>query len=63
MTARKLATYDDVLALPPHVVGQLVAGVLHAHPRPGSAHAKASSTRSPTMRAFVPSRSTQSSRP
>lgn len=28
------ATYQDILALPPHVTGQIVFGVLLAHPRP-----------------------------
>ncbi len=32
--ARRPATYDDLFALPPHVTGQIVFGVLHAHPRP-----------------------------
>lgn len=42
--ARRSATYDDLLALPAHVVGQIVFGVLHAHPRPAPKHANASST-------------------
>ena len=42
--ARRAATYDDLLALPPHVNGQIVFGVLHAHPRPAPKHANASST-------------------
>jgi Uma2 family endonuclease len=37
------ATYADIEALPPEVVGQLVDGVLHVHPRPASPHARASS--------------------
>jgi Uma2 family endonuclease len=32
------ATYADIEALPPHVVGEIVFGVLHAHPRPTPRH-------------------------
>ena len=39
--ARKRATYDDLLALPDHVVGEIVDGELHASPRPALAHARA----------------------
>ncbi|MFO0666214.1 MAG: Uma2 family endonuclease [Polyangiaceae bacterium] len=42
--ASREATYDDLLALPPHVTGQLVFGVLHAHPRPAPKHAQAATT-------------------
>jgi Uma2 family endonuclease len=42
--ARRSATYDDLLALPAHVVGQIVFGVLHAHPRPAPKHAQAATT-------------------
>ena len=41
---RRDATYEDLLALPQHVTGQLVFGVLHAHPRPAPKHAQAAST-------------------
>ncbi len=37
------ATYADLEALPENVVGELIAGVLHASPRPGTPHAKATS--------------------
>ena len=37
------ATYADIEALPPHVVGQILFGALHAHPRPAPKHARASS--------------------
>jgi len=37
VTARP-ATYADIEALPPHVTGQIVHGVLHAHPRPAPPH-------------------------
>jgi Uma2 family endonuclease len=40
--APREATYADIEALPPHVVGQLVHGVLYTHARPAS-HARASS--------------------
>ena len=32
------ATYADIEALPPYVTGQIVYGVLHAHPRPAPPH-------------------------
>lgn len=38
------ATYEDILALPPHVNGQIVDGELFATPRPANPHATASST-------------------
>ena len=37
------ATYADIEALPPHVIGQIVYGALHAHPRPAPKHALAAS--------------------
>lgn len=37
----RLATYDDLLALPEHVVGEIIRGVLHSHPRPAPKHARA----------------------
>ncbi len=43
MGERRLATYDDVLAAPRHVVAELVEGVLHTHPRPRLKHAAATS--------------------
>jgi Uma2 family endonuclease len=42
--APRHATYEDLLAVPDHQLGQIVEGVLHAHPRPGSPHARAAST-------------------
>lgn len=36
---KRAATYEDLLALPPHVTGQIVAGVLYAFPRPAPRHA------------------------
>lgn len=41
--ASKTAQYEDLFALPPHVTGQIVDGVLYAHPRPATAHALAAS--------------------
>lgn len=37
------ASYADLEALPAHMVGEIVHGVLHAHPRPRPRHAKAAS--------------------
>ena len=39
--ARKLATYDDVLRAPEHVVAEVVDGDLHLQPRPARRHARA----------------------
>ncbi len=40
--ARRIA-YDDLLALPEHLVGEIVDGILEASPRPRSRHAHAAS--------------------
>jgi Uma2 family endonuclease len=37
------ATYADIEALPPHVVGEIAFGELHTHPRPSPRHGAASS--------------------
>ena len=42
--ARKPPTYDDLLALPAHVVGEIIGGELFVLPRPRARHAAASST-------------------
>jgi Uma2 family endonuclease len=42
--ARKVATYEDVLAAPPHMVAEIVDGELILSPRPSSRHAAAAST-------------------
>lgn len=42
--AFKPATYDDLFDLPPNVTGQIIHGVLHAHPRPASPHAQTASS-------------------
>jgi Uma2 family endonuclease len=38
----KPATYADIEALPPHVTGEILFGILHSHPRPAPKHAVAS---------------------
>ncbi len=38
---RRPATYEDLLALPEHLVGEIIAGQLEVSPRPSSAHALA----------------------
>ena len=43
-SARKFATYDDLVGLAPNLVGEIVHGVLHAQPRPAPAHARAGSS-------------------
>lgn len=37
----RVATYDDVLAAPPHLVAELIDGRLHTQPRPRPRHAYA----------------------
>jgi Uma2 family endonuclease len=39
--ADRPATYADIEALPPNMVGEIVHGVLYANPRPASPHARA----------------------
>ena len=41
--AKRPASYDDVLAAPPHLVAELVHGALILHPRPAPRHSRASS--------------------
>ena len=41
--AKKIATYQDVLDAPEHMVAQVINGVLDLQPRPSGAHAGASS--------------------
>ena len=41
--AQRLATYADIEALPPHVVGEIVGGRLQVSPRPASLHTRAAS--------------------
>lgn len=37
-TAQSPATYADIEALPPHVVGEIINGVLYSQPRPSNEH-------------------------
>ncbi len=41
--AQRLARYEDILALPEHLVGEILLGELHLHPRPAPRHARAHS--------------------
>src|SRR5512145_1369308 len=36
--ARRIATYDDILAAQPHSIAQIVDGELHVQPRPAGPH-------------------------
>jgi Uma2 family endonuclease len=40
---RRPATYADLEALPPHQVGEIIAGALYASPRPAMPHTRAAS--------------------
>lgn len=42
-TSVRPATYRDIEALPPNMVGEIVRGVLYANPRPALPHAAAAS--------------------
>jgi Uma2 family endonuclease len=41
--ARKSDPYQELLALPAHLVGEIIDGVLHTQPRPALRHAQAAS--------------------
>ncbi len=41
--ARKVATYEDLLQVPDHLVAEIVNGELHTSPRPASPHAHSAS--------------------
>ncbi len=43
LPAERFATYDDILDLPEHLVGEIVSGQLYTHPRPAPRHAMAAS--------------------
>jgi len=43
LAKRREATYEDLVALPDDVVGQIIEGELHATPRPAIDHQRASS--------------------
>lgn len=42
--AVKFATYEDILDLPPNLVGEIIFGQLITHPRPAPRHARAGSS-------------------
>lgn len=42
-TAHRRATYEDLLRVPPHLVAEIIDGVLHTQPRPAAIHAVAAS--------------------
>lgn len=46
LAARKLATYDDILALPDHITGEIVNGELFTMPRPRPRHSRLERTAS-----------------
>lgn len=46
------ATYDDIVALPAGVGGEIVSGVLHTQPRPAPRHGYAASTLGVTIGRF-----------
>ena len=37
--ARRYPTYDDILELPDNMVGEIIDGQLHTHPRPAPKNA------------------------
>jgi len=43
LAKKKVVTYADLQALPPHLVGEIIDGELIASPRPASLHARAAS--------------------
>jgi hypothetical protein len=49
LPARRSATYDDLVALPEHLVGELVAGELHVSPRPAVPHSVSASALGATL--------------
>ncbi|HEY4159503.1 MAG TPA: Uma2 family endonuclease [Polyangiaceae bacterium] len=49
LPVRRPATYDDIVALPEHVVGEIVGGELQVSPRPAIGHALGSSALGATL--------------
>ena len=47
--ATRDATYEDLLALPEHQVGEILSGNLYSHPRPAPRHARAHSSITGTL--------------
>ncbi len=43
LPAKRQGTYDDLIAIPDHLVGELIAGELITSPRPAPRHTRASS--------------------
>jgi hypothetical protein len=43
LTAKKAASYADVLAAPEHMIAEIIDGELHLNPRPGLPHTAAAS--------------------
>ncbi len=43
-TAIKTTTYEDILELPEHVIGEIINGRIETQPRPSPKHALASSS-------------------
>jgi hypothetical protein len=43
LPAERLASYQDLLALPDNLVGEILHGALHTHPRPTPRHARVGS--------------------
>src|SRR5262245_63321954 len=40
VSVKRPATYADIQALPEHMVGEIIDGILYASPRPRSRHAR-----------------------
>jgi Uma2 family endonuclease len=47
--AKRRATYEDLLAVPEHLVAEIIHGVLITNPRPGAPHARAASRLGATL--------------
>ncbi|MEW5823856.1 MAG: Uma2 family endonuclease [Pseudomonadota bacterium] len=47
--AVRFARYEDLFDLPEHLVGEIIAGVLHTQPRPAPKHARAASKTGATL--------------
>jgi hypothetical protein len=43
-SAERLATYKNLIQVPPHLVAEILAGKLVTHPRPGPRHTLAGSS-------------------
>ena len=43
LAAEKLATYEDLMAVPEHLVAEIIHGTLYTHPRPAPRHSRVSS--------------------